>query len=88
MWWRYVSSLSYFHDQHCAATQPPKIVHNAHLLKTYLLLLPMSKMPTERRRKFGKTFEMMEGFCLVISMRVCRRHNTGKDNGVDTCVFS
>jgi hypothetical protein len=45
-------------------------------------------MPTERRRKFGKTSEMMEGFCFIISMRVHRRHNTGKDSGDDNCVFT
>jgi hypothetical protein len=48
----------------------------------------ISKIPTERRRKFGKTSELMEGLCFLILMGVCRRHNTRKDSVMVIVCFS
>jgi hypothetical protein len=47
----------------------------------------ISKMPTKKKRKFGKTSEMKVRFCFVIFMRAHKRHNAGKDNGDDKCML-
>jgi hypothetical protein len=39
-----------------------------------------SKIPTEREKKFRKTFEKMEGFSFVTHVTGLTRPNTGKDN--------
>jgi hypothetical protein len=48
------------------------------------------KISTKRERgMFGKTSEMMEGFCSVISVTGVNRPNTGKNDGDEVvCVTS
>jgi hypothetical protein len=46
-----------------------------------------SKMPTKWRREFGKTFEMIGGFCFVIFIRENKRYNAGEDTGDINCMF-
>jgi hypothetical protein len=45
--------------------------------------LPQYSLPTKREKKFGKTFEKMEGFSFVTPVMGLDRPNTGKEDDDD-----